>query len=127
MLQHDEPIDFVIATGTQYSVRDFVNTTAVSMGLQLEWTGQGTDEHAVVVSCDNDELGFQPGDVVVRIDPRYYRPAEVETLLGDASLAKEKLGWVPKISFAQLVEEMVETDLRLAREESLIDRDRSRP
>ncbi len=70
---------------------------------------------------------FKPGDIVVRIDPRYYRPAEVETLLGDASLAREKLGWVPKISFVQLVEEMVETDLRLAREESLIDRDRSRP
>jgi len=127
MLQHDEPIDFVIATGTQYSVRDFVDTTAVSMGLQLEWTGQGTDEHAVVVSCDKEELGFHPGDVVVRIDPRYYRPAEVETLLGDASLAREKLGWVPKISFVQLVEEMVQTDLRLAREESLIDRDRTRP
>ena len=125
MLQHDEPLDFVIASGKQYSVRDFVNTAADCMGLQLEWTGSGPDECAVVAWSENAELGFRAGDVVVQIDPRYYRPAEVETLLGDASLAREKLGWVPRTSFSQLVEEMVETDLRLAREESLIDRDRS--
>ena len=124
MLQHGEPVDFVIASGKQYSVRDFVNTAAVSMGLQLEWSGKGADECARVVSSENDALGFRPGDVVVRIDPRYYRPAEVETLLGDASLAREKLGWVPKTSFSELVKEMVVNDLRLAREESLIDRDR---
>ncbi len=125
MLQHDEPIDFVIASGKQYSVRDFVATAAQSMGLQLEWKGSGPEECAVVAWSENDELGFRAGDVVVQIDPRYYRPAEVETLLGDASLAREKLGWVPRISFSQLVDEMVATDLRLAREESLIDRDRS--
>jgi GDPmannose 4,6-dehydratase len=125
MLQQDEPIDFVIASGKQFSVRDFVSTAAECMGLQLEWTGSGPDECGVVVWSENEELGFRAGDVVVQIDPRYYRPAEVETLLGDASLAREKLGWVPRISFSELVEEMVETDLRLAREESLIDRDRS--
>jgi GDPmannose 4,6-dehydratase len=125
MLQHDEPIDFVIASGKQYSVRDFVATAAQSMGLQLEWKGSGPEECAVVAWSENDELGFRAGDVVVQIDPRYYRPAEVETLLGDASLAREKLGWVPRISFSQLVDEMVATDLRLAREESLIDQDRS--
>ena len=125
MLQHDEPHDFVIASGKQYSVRDFVNTAAESMGLQLEWSGSGTEERGIVSWSENDELGFRSGDVVVQIDPRYYRPAEVETLLGDASLALEKLGWEPKTSFSQLVDEMVETDLRLAREESLIDRDRS--
>jgi GDPmannose 4,6-dehydratase len=125
MLQHEEPIDFVIASGKQYSVRDFVNTAAESMGLQLEWAGSGPDEKAVVAWSENEELGFRAGDVVVQIDPRYYRPTEVETLLGDASLAREKLGWVPKTSFSQMVDEMVVTDLRLAREESLIDRDRS--
>ena len=125
MLQHEEPIDFVIASGKQYSVRDFVNTSAESMGLQLDWAGSGPDEKAVVAWSGNEELGFRAGDLVVQVDPRYYRPAEVETLLGDASLAREKLGWVPKTSFSQMVDEMVATDLRLAREESLIDRDRS--
>jgi len=125
MLQHEEPVDFVIASGKQYSVRDFVNTSAESMGLQLEWAGSGPDEKAVVAWSENEELGFRAGDLVVQIDPRYYRPAEVETLLGDASLAREKLGWVPKTSFSQMVDEMVATDLRLAREESLIDRDLS--
>jgi GDPmannose 4,6-dehydratase len=125
MLQHDEPVDFVIATGKQYSVRDFVNTAAESMGLQLEWSGSGPDEQAVVAWSERKELAFRSGDVVVQVDPRYYRPAEVETLLGDASLAHEKLGWSPKTSFSELVKEMVVNDLRLAREESLIDRDRS--
>ena len=79
-----------------------------------------------MVWSENGELRFKAGDVVVQVDPRYYRPSEVETLLGDASLAREKLGWVPRTSFNELVDEMVETDLRLAREESLIDQDRSR-
>jgi GDPmannose 4,6-dehydratase len=125
MLQHEHPVDFVIATGKQYSVRDFVNTAAESIGLQLEWSGSGPDETAVVVWSENEELAFRAGDVVVQVDPRYYRPAEVETLLGDASLAREKLGWVPKTSFIELVKEMAVNDLRLAREESLIDRDRA--
>jgi GDPmannose 4,6-dehydratase len=125
MLQHEEPIDFVIASGKQYSVRDFVNTAAESMGVQLDWEGDGAEEKAVVAWSENDELSFRAGDTVVQIDPRYYRPAEVETLLGDASLAREKLGWSPQTSFSELVREMVQNDLRLAREESLIDRDRS--
>ena len=125
MLQQDQPCDFVIATGRQHSVRDFVNTAAESMGLQLEWTGSGADECGVVAWSENDELGFRAGDVVVQVDRRYYRPAEVETLLGDAGLARERLGWKPRTSFRSMVDEMVENDLRLAREEGLIDRDRS--
>ena len=118
-------MDFVIATGKQYSVRDFVDTAAESMGLQLEWRGEGANEKGVVAWSENEELGFRAGDVVVEIDPRYYRPAEVETLLGDATLARETLGWSPRTSFQELVQEMVSCDLRLAREEALIDRDRS--
>ena len=124
MLQHDEPVDFVIATGEQHSVRDFVNASAAGMGLELEWTGSGPEEQGVVAWSERKDLGFRAGDVVVRIDPRYYRPTEVETLLGDSTLARETLGWCPKITFPELVEEMVSTDLRIAREEALISRDR---
>ena len=124
MLQHDEPVDFVISTGEQHSVRDFVNAAAGSMGLELEWRGSGPQEQGVVASSERDDLQFKAGDVLVQIDPRYYRPAEVETLLGDSTLARETLGWVPKISFEQLVQEMVTTDLQIAREEALINRDR---
>ena len=124
MLQHDEPVDFVIATGEQHSVRDFVNASAAGMGLELEWTGSGPEEQGVVASSEREDLNFRAGDVVVRIDPRYYRPAEVETLLGDATLARETLGWYPKITFPELVEEMVRSDLQIAREEALISRDR---
>jgi GDPmannose 4,6-dehydratase len=127
MLQQEEPLDLVIATGKQYSVRDFINCAAECMGLQLEWTGTGADECGVVAWSENDELSFRAGDVVVQIDPRYYRPAEVETLLGDASLARETLGWSPRTSFRELVDEMVAADLQQAREELLIDRDRSEP
>jgi GDPmannose 4,6-dehydratase len=125
MLQQDEPRDFVIATGKQHSVRDFVNLTAASMGVELEWVGSKESEHAVVVSSSQLELKFKPGDVLVRIDSRYYRPAEVETLLGDASLAHELLGWQPKTSFEDMVEEMSSNDLRLAREDALIQKDRN--
>ena len=124
MLQHDEPLDFVIASGEQHSVRDFVNAAAAGMDLELEWQGAGQDECAVVAWSERDELKFRAGDVVVQIDPRYYRPAEVETLLGDASLARELLGWVPSTSFEELVDEMVINDLQLAREEALVKRDR---
>jgi len=120
MLQQDEPRDFVIATGVQHSVRDFVNAAARHLGVELEWSGQGEREHAVVVSSRDPELRFSGGDVLVRIDPRYYRPAEVETLLGDASLAKKLLNWEARTSFDELVREMVQNDLRLAREEALI-------
>jgi len=120
MLQQDQPRDFVIATGEQRSVRDFVNATAVHMGLELEWRGAGPNEHAVVMSSRHAHLQFSGGEVVVRIDPRYYRPAEVETLLGDPSLARELLGWKATTSFDRLVQEMIENDLRLAREEAMI-------
>jgi GDPmannose 4,6-dehydratase len=120
MLQQDQPRDFVIATGEQRSVRDFINATAAHMGLELEWRGDGADEHAVVMSSRHAQLQFTGGEVVVRIDPRYYRPAEVETLLGDPSLARELLGWKATTTFDQLVHEMIENDLRLAREEALI-------
>ena len=125
MLQQQQPRDFVIATGQQRSVRDFVNATAAAMGLQLEWRGSGESEHAVVAHSARQDLQFGSGDVVVRIDPRYYRPAEVDELLGDASLARELLGWEPRISFQELVAEMSSNDLRLAREEALIARDRN--
>ena len=125
MLQHDEPLDFVIASGKQHSVRDFVNAAAAGMDLELEWQGTGQDECAVVAWSERDDLKFRAGDVVVQIDPRYYRPTEVETLLGDASLAREKLGWAPTTSFEELVAEMVTTDLRLAREEALLNQDRN--
>jgi len=124
MLQQDQPRDFVIATGVQHSVRDFVNATAGYMGLELEWIGDGVEEHAVVVSSRHPELLFRGGDVLVRVDPGYYRPAEVETLLGDASLAHEMLGWKATTTFDQLVLEMTRNDLRLAREEALINKHR---
>jgi GDPmannose 4,6-dehydratase len=126
MLQQDVPRDFVIATGEQRSVREFVDAAAGHMGLKLEWRGRDREEHAVVRSSARPELGFRPGEVVVRIDPRYYRPAEVETLLGDASRARRELGWKPRTSFDELVREMAEHDLRLAREEALVRDDRER-
>lgn len=126
MLQQEKPEDFVIATGKQYSVRDFVDASAKELGITLSWKGEGLDEQGVVESVEN--LGknnvdatekVKPGDVIVRVDPRYFRPTEVETLLGDPTKAKEKLGWVPKISFAELVEEMVSYDMNEARRDAL--------
>jgi GDPmannose 4,6-dehydratase len=106
MLQQPQAEDFVIATGEQHSVREFVEAAGEEMGLRIVWRGQGVDEHG---------LDADTQKVIVRIDPRYFRPAEVETLLGDASLARQKLGWSPRTSFAELVREMAEADLRLAR------------
>ena len=101
MLQQDEPDDFVIATGVQYSVRDFVLAAADALGMTINFEGEGVDE-----------VGRDPsGKVIVKVDPRYFRPTEVETLLGDASKAKQKLGWTPETSFADLVAEMAESDL----------------
>jgi len=107
MLQQDKAEDFVIATNEQRSVRDFVNIAAAELGIQITWKGQGVDEK-----------GYdQNGNCIVAVDPKYFRPAEVETLLGDATKAKEKLGWTPKISFAELVKEMVKTDYIVAENE----------
>jgi GDPmannose 4,6-dehydratase len=106
MLQQDEPDDYVIATGTQHSVRDFVNTAAAQLGMTIIWQGSGVDE----VGCD-----AVTGAPIIAVDPRYFRPTEVQSLLGDPTKAREKLGWEPKTSFQELVDEMVAEDLMLAR------------
>ncbi len=110
MLQQDEPEDFVVATGEQHSVREFIDIASKKIGLQITWSGSGVDE----VGTD------QNGNQIVKIDPRYFRPTEVETLLGDPSKAKQKLGWVHKTSFDSLVEEMVEEDLQIAKRDAMI-------
>ena len=110
MLQNDKPEDFVIATGLQYSVRDFVNLACRELGMSITWKGEGVDEK-----------GFDTqGNCIVSVDPRYFRPTEVETLLGDATKAQEKLGWKPKITFPELVQEMVREDLKSARAEQTL-------
>jgi GDPmannose 4,6-dehydratase len=121
MLQQDKPEDFVIATGEQYSVREFITWSARHLGIELEFSGFGVDETARVVSVNkNIAPGVNIGDVIVRIDPRYFRPTEVETLLGDASKAREKLGWKPQISAQELCEDMVAADLRTAQRHRLL-------
>jgi GDPmannose 4,6-dehydratase len=119
MLQQAKPEDFVIATGRQYSVREFVDAAATEMGMKLRWQGSDIDETATVVD-PGSYGGASRGQVIVRVDPRYFRPTEVETLLGDASKAHEKLGWKPSTSFEQLVSEMVRTDLEANRKYALI-------
>ncbi|WP_400087410.1 GDP-mannose 4,6-dehydratase [Yoonia sp. R78084] len=121
MLQQDQPEDFVIATGKQHSVRDFINWSAAELGLTLEFTGEGVDEVATVASITGDMApALKPGDVIMRIDPRYFRPAEVETLLGDPSKAKEKLGWEPQITAQEMCAEMVAEDLKTARRHAFL-------
>ncbi len=119
MLQQDVPDDFVIATGQQHTVREFIELAASELGMRLEWSGTGVDEVARLVEAPN-ECVSKSGDVVIRIDPRYFRPTEVETLLGDPSKAREKLGWHPTISFAELVAEMAHEDLQTARRDRLV-------
>ncbi len=111
MLQQAKPEDFVIATGKQYSVRDFINLASQQLDMKIEWRGKGLNE-----------VGSFEGSDIIKVDPRYFRPTEVETLLGDASKAKEKLKWSPKISFEQLVKEMVDEDLKLAKNDQLINK-----
>ncbi|HSH86097.1 MAG TPA: GDP-mannose 4,6-dehydratase [Methylophilus sp.] len=110
MLQQDNPEDFVIATGVQYSVRDFVNTAAEYLGIQISWKGEGVDEKGYDAN----------GNCIIQVDPRYFRPTEVETLLGDPTKAKQKLGWTPKITFNELVTEMVKEDLKTAERDELV-------
>ena len=112
MLQQDKAEDFVIATGVQYSVRDFVNAAAEELGINVRWVGEGMDEKGYDAS----------GKCIVAVDSRYFRPTEVEALLGDATKAKEKLGWTPKITFKELVAEMVREDLKAAERDELIKR-----
>ncbi|MBF9022632.1 GDP-mannose 4,6-dehydratase [Rhodobacterales bacterium FZCC0069] len=121
MLQQDQPEDFVIATGQQYSVREFITWTANELGISLEFTGNGIGEIATVTAVDSVMApSVKVGDVVMRIDERYFRPAEVDTLLGDPAKAKEKLGWVPEITAQQMCAEMVEADLIAARRSKLL-------
>jgi len=120
MLQQEQPEDFVIATGVQYSVRQFVEMAAAELGIRLRFDGEGEQEAATVVSVQGNQAMIKPGQVVVRVDPRYYRPTEVETLLGDPSKAKLKLGWTPKVTFAELVREMAEADYQAAKRDNLV-------
>ena len=119
MLQQDAPEDYVIATGEQHSVREFVERAAAEIGIRISWRGSGVDERGVVDAAPA-ESATKPGDVIVAIDPKYFRPAEVETLLGDPTKAREKLGWRPRTSFAELVSEMMTADLDLARRDALV-------
>ncbi|MEJ2492177.1 MAG: GDP-mannose 4,6-dehydratase [Desulfuromonadales bacterium] len=124
ILQQDQPEDFVIATGKQYSVRQMVETAAGELGIRLRWEGNGQDEVGIIDSVDagrgTRDAILKPGQVVVRVDPRYFRPAEVETLLGNPAKAKKKLGWEPKVTFQELVSEMVRVDLEKARCDELV-------
>jgi GDPmannose 4,6-dehydratase len=120
MLQQQQPEDFVIATGVQYSVRQFVQRAATELGIEIRFEGEGEQEVGVVASVSGDRSKVKKGDTIVRVDPRYFRPTEVETLLGDPSKAKQKLGWVPRISFEQLVKEMIESDYTSAKRDSLV-------
>ena len=114
MLQQDKPEDFTISTGVQYTVRDFVNIAAKELDIKLKWDGRGVDETGVDINT---------GKTIVRVDSRYFRPTEVETLLGDSTKAKEKLGWTPKISFEELVKEMVTYDLNDAKKDDLCNKE----
>ncbi len=121
MLQQDVAKDYVIATGIQYSVREFIDLAAKELGITLEFEGKGASERAVVSSVSGDSApAVKPGDVIVQIDPRYFRPAEVETLLGDPAKAKADLGWVPRITLKEMIQEMVAADLHAARRHALL-------
>jgi GDPmannose 4,6-dehydratase len=121
MLQQETPDDFVIATGVQYSVREFINKTVEQLGIELAWEGEGVNEQGRVSAITGDKApGRKVGDIIVKIDPRYFRPTEVETLLGNPAKAKEKLGWVPKITLDEMIEEMVAYDLDKAMQHALL-------
>ena len=120
MLQQDHPEDFVIATGVQYSVRQFVEFAAAELGISVSFEGEGVDEVGIVSRVEGTRAKVKPGDVIVRVDPRYFRPTEVETLLGDPSKAREKLGWTPVTSLQQLVREMVLADYSSARRDAMV-------
>jgi GDPmannose 4,6-dehydratase len=121
MLQQEEPDDFVIATGVQYSVRQFIEWSAAELGVTLKFEGNGVDEIATVTSIVGDKApSMRVGDVIVKIDPRYFRPTEVETLLGDPTKAKQKLGWIPEITVQEMCAEMVASDLNEACRHALL-------
>jgi len=121
MLQAEEPGDFVIATGEQHSVREFVSWSAAELGISLAFEGSGVDEYAVVTAIEGgDAPALSVGDVICRVDPRYFRPAEVATLLGDPSKAREKLGWEPSVTARELCAEMTANDLTVAKKDVLL-------
>ncbi|MNZ43697.1 GDP-mannose 4,6-dehydratase [compost metagenome] len=121
MLQQEQPEDFVIATGKQISVREFVRMSAKEAGIEIEFSGEGVEEIGTVANKTNDcAIGVNVGDVIVRVDPRYFRPAEVETLLGDPAKAKQVLGWVPEITVEEMCAEMVASDLQKAKQHVLL-------
>ena len=120
MLQQDTAEDFVIATGVQYSVRQFVEFAAEELGVVLTWKGEGAEEQGVVSAVTGKDVKCKVGDVIVKVDPRYFRPTEVETLLGDPTKAKEKLGWTPKTTLKELVKEMVQADFSSAKRDALV-------
>jgi len=121
MLQQEQPEDFVIATGVQYSVRQFIEWSASELGVTVEFSGEGVDEIGTITAIEGDKApALNVGDVIVRVDPRYFRPAEVETLLGDPTNAKEKLGWVPEITVQEMCAEMVADDLKVAQRNALL-------
>ncbi|MFV1997306.1 MAG: GDP-mannose 4,6-dehydratase [Acidiferrobacterales bacterium] len=128
MLQQEEPDDFVIATGKHFSVREFVNVAAAHLGITIKWQGEGLDETGTVEAISDNEISehifrqLEPGDAIVRVDPKYFRPTEVESLLGDPSKAKQVLGWTPVITFEDLVSEMVIEDLKSAERDELVKR-----
>lgn len=120
MLQQEKAQDFVIATGVQYTVRQFVDFAAEELGIAIAWTGNGENEVGTVSAINGDKAKCKVGDVIVKVDPRYYRPTEVETLLGDPTKAKEKLGWVPTTTLKELVAEMVQADFTSAKRDALV-------
>lgn len=121
MLQQDEADDYVIATGKQISVREFVNLSANEMGVKLEFSGEAEQEVGTVVEVDHEKApNVKVGDIIIRVNERYYRPAEVETLLGDPSKAKQNLGWEPQITVEEMCEEMMKNDLKIAKQQSVL-------
>lgn len=120
MMQHDQPEDFVIATGVTTAVRDFVNMAFAEIGIQLEFKGKDDYEHAEIVSCSNPDYQVETGKKIVCVDPKYYRPTEVDLLIGDSRKAREKLGWKPKYDLAALVKEMVHSDVELFRRQKIL-------
>jgi len=124
MLQQDQPDDFVIATGKQYSVRQFIEMSADELGIKIKWQGRGVDEVGSIDESspilNTDQTILKAKDTIFRIDPRYFRPTEVETLLGDPSKAKEKLGWVPEITLQEMCKEMVTCDLEQSKKHALL-------
>ncbi|MCB1876759.1 MAG: GDP-mannose 4,6-dehydratase [Chromatiales bacterium] len=120
MLQQQHPKDFVVATGKQFSVREFAERAAAELGIRIRWEGSGTQEAGVVDALGTHPCHCRPGDVIVRVDPRYFRPAEVDALVGDANLVRRELGWQAKMSFDEMIGEMMRADLREAEREQLL-------